>query len=152
MWLMYAGGAVFVCAGISLLFRWLGERSQPLAVTIFVFKSVATACVLIELVVRSERVDLTPTDLLLLLSTGILSNLGDIGQLRAITFAPNPGYALGVIFIYPLLVVLAAMFIPGLSSPIGSGAVTGALLCSVGTILLAWPEGHPPRRCGSLGL
>lgn len=140
MWLWHAFVAMLLTAGISLSFKWLTNRHEPISMIIFVFKLAATTCLGIELLSTGSALNLTLTQWQLIAICGVLGDIGDIGQLRATAEAPNPGYAQAVIFTSPLLVLGASVFIPGFAVSLTWLHVVGASLCVIGTVLLTLPE------------
>ena len=143
-WLWNAIAATLIISCITLAFRWLMNIRQHPQVVIFVFKFSAALCLLTELNSEGSLPAISWHSWVLIAVTGILSNLGDIGQLHAIKYAPNPGYAQGVIFIFPVIVLVVSLYlhhlIPGFSAEVTVLQFLGVVLCVLGTWVLCLPE------------
>ena len=150
-WLWNAIAATLIISAITLAFRWLMNIRQHPQVVIFIFKLSAALCLLTTFISEGSIPAISWNIWLLIAITGILSNLGDIGQLRAIARAPNPGYAQGVIFIYPVFVLSASLlipyFFPGFTTQVTYLQFLGVILCVLGTVVLCLPENgtRPPN-------
>ncbi len=144
MWLLHALAAMLIISCITLAFRWMMNQRQHPVVVIFVFKLSAAICLLPKLLALDSLPDIGTKGWILIVLCGFLSNLGDLGQLKAIEQAANPGYAQGIIFVFPVFVLVASTMMadmaPGFTANCSPLQWTGALLCVLGAILLCLPE------------
>jgi drug/metabolite transporter (DMT)-like permease len=134
MWQWYALAAMICYAAMQLLFVQLTRRGiRPSGILLVVF-GVAAICY--AAYVRSTRAALPPTGGLLALAAaaGLLSFAGNLFSLRAMSLAPNPGYASAISGVHALVVTLAAIALFGVA--ISWTKLLGVVLCVLGVALL----------------
>jgi len=140
-WFWFALLAMLCMACNSLLFTFLERGGVPTLLTIVLFKAVSSLCFFIPTIFLGISLEWSFNTLLWLGFAGILSNLGDQGQLSALGRAPNPGYALGVIFTFPVLIALTSLFIPSFNAELSPRKILGMVFCILGAVLLATSGG-----------
>jgi drug/metabolite transporter (DMT)-like permease len=134
MWQWYALTAMTCFAAMQLLFVQLTRRGvSPAAILLVVF-GVAAACYALH--VRMTRTPL-PSDsraLALLGVAALLSFAGNLFSLRAMSLAPNPGYASAISGVHAFVVTVVAILVFGVA--VSWTKLAGVILCVVGVALL----------------
>jgi drug/metabolite transporter (DMT)-like permease len=121
-------------AAMQLVFVQLTRRGiRPSGILLVVF---AVAAICYAVYVRFTRAALPPTGGLLALAAaaGLLSFAGNLFSLRAMSLAPNPGYASAISGVHALVVTLAAIALFGVA--ISWIKLLGVVLCVLGVALL----------------
>lgn len=134
MWQWYALAAMICYAAMQLVFVQLTRRGiRPSGILLVVF---AVAAICYAAYVRFTRAALPPTGGLLALAgaAGLLSFAGNLFSLRAMSLAPNPGYASAISGVHALVVTLAAIALFGVA--ISWTKLLGVVLCVLGVALL----------------
>jgi len=130
----------------SLVFTKLENAAVPSLLTITIFKAVAALCLAVSILYSGNMPPITLNVLLWLLLAGVFSNLGDMGQLYGLGNAPNPGYALGIIFTFPVLIAIVSWALPGLGAELSARKLFGMCVCIAGALILATAKRQPPRE------
>lgn len=126
--------AVFF-AGTMLPLKW-ASRSVPSSVTLMVYLYSFTLLFFgLHAAVVCEKLKIPWMSLGILFLSGILCYAGNYFQVRSITEAPNPGYALAIIASYIVLVTIASIFL--FASPLSLTKAVGIGLCAAGVVLLS---------------
>ena len=143
-WFWIALGAMLFMAFNSMVFTRLEGAGVPSALTISIFKAVASGCMIVGLLWSGIAPDISRDLLLWLLLAGVFSNLGDMGQLFALGNAPNPGYALGIIFTFPVLMAVASWALPVFGAELTTQKLLGMAICISGALILATAKRTAP--------
>ena len=137
MWQVLALLAMFMVAANSLMIKRLGQLEIPSSFSIFAFKAVAALLFIAATLIEGRAVTASPREIILLFLIAVLSNVGDIGQFYSLRHAPNPGYALAIIFLYPILVALISYIFQSIGGELNAIKLLGMSLCGIGAFLLA---------------
>ncbi len=134
----------------SLVFTKLESHQVPSLLTITIFKAVAALCLAVTILYSGNMPLLSLNTLLWLLLAGVFSNVGDMGQLYGLGNAPNPGYALGIIFTFPVIIAIVSWALPGLGADLSARKLLGMCICIAGALVLATakkqsPEANTPK-------
>jgi drug/metabolite transporter (DMT)-like permease len=134
MWQAYALAAMGCFAAMQLLFVQLTRRGvRPSAILLVVF-AVGAACYALYVRVMRTPVPHTAPTLALLAVAGALSFIGNLCSLRAMSAAPNPGYASAISGVHALVVTLISLFAFGVA--VSWTKLLGVVLCVAGVALL----------------
>jgi drug/metabolite transporter (DMT)-like permease len=134
MWQAYALAAMGCFAAMQLLFVQLTRRGlRPSAILLVVF-AVGAACYGLHVRITRTPVPQTAPTLALLAAAGALSFVGNLCSLRAMSAAPNPGYASAISGVHALVVTLVALVVFGVA--VSWTKLLGVVLCVVGVALL----------------
>lgn len=134
MWQWYSLAAMTCFAAMQLLFVQLTRRGvRPAAILLIVF---AVAALFYAAHVRMTRtsVPLNGSAAAILVVAAALSFLGNLCSLRAMSLAPNPGYASAISGVHALVVTLASLFVFGIA--LSWTKLFGVMLCVLGVALL----------------
>ena len=140
MWIIYSFIAAVIIAINALIYKFLATKGEPTSATICVFKTVAAICCLIKISGSVDLSQVTSTQWGLLFLTGVLSNLGDIGQLTATSAAPNPGYVQAIIQIQGVIILILSCVFLNLCLTVTVSQVIGVLMCVLGAGVICLPE------------
>ena len=134
MWQWYALTAMTCFAAMQLMFVQLTRRGTRPAALLFVVFGVASICY--AAYVRTTRTPMPhePAAIGLLALAGLLSFAGILCSLRAMSLAPNPGYASAISGVHAFVVTLAAIVVLG--AAISWIKLAGVVLCVLGVALL----------------
>jgi drug/metabolite transporter (DMT)-like permease len=134
MWQWYALTAMTCFAVMQLLFVQLTRKGTRPSALLFVVFGVASLCYAVY--VRATRTPLPhdPAAVALLALAGLLSFTGNLCSLRAMSLAPNPGYASAISGVHALVVTLAAIAVLG--AAVSWMKLAGVVLCVLGVALL----------------
>ena len=134
MWQWYALVAMVCFASMQLLFRHLSRRGVDSAAILLMVFAFGTLPYLVH--VRVMRTPLPTTGLLiaLLAVTALLAYVGNLFSVRALSQAPNPGYAIALVSLQAAAVTLAALALEG--APLSWVKAAGVALCCIGIALL----------------
>jgi drug/metabolite transporter (DMT)-like permease len=134
MWQWYALAAMVCYAAMQVLFVQLTRRgASPAAILLVVF-SVAALCFAGYVGMMRTPLRQTGNGLLLLVVAAVLSFVGNLCSLRAMSLAPNPGYASAISGVHALVVTLLAIAVFGLT--VSWTKLLGVVLCVLGAALL----------------
>lgn len=136
MWIFLSLLAALCFTVMFLLFKQLEIRSVPTVVSLAWIFIVGTLLYVGHVVAVRESLRTSGAILCILIAAGVLSYLGNAFQFRAISIAPNPGYAVAVVSVQALMVTIASVFLFGADFSLLKGF--GALLCVVGVALLSF--------------
>lgn len=134
MWQWYALVAMGCFAAMQLLFRHLGNRGADSAVVLLVVFAFGALLYLAHVGVTRTPLALTWPRLALLAATALLSYVGNLCSVRAVTAAPNPGYAVALVSLQGAVVTLLAAGLVGASFTWIK--MIGVALCCAGLALL----------------
>ena len=134
MWFVYAAAAMCCFAGMQLLMKQLTRMGLVAPVILLFLFAVSTALYAAHVAVVRPPMGLSARAVLLLTGAGILSYVGNLYMVRALTHAPNPGYAMAVIGLQALPVALAAVLLFG--SEFSWIKAAGVVLSIAGVALL----------------
>ena len=134
MWQWNAVAAMTCFAAMQLLFVQLTRRGvRPAAILLVVF-SVAAVCYAAHVRMTATPLPRTTHGLVLLVLAAVLSFAGNLFSLRAMSLAPNPGYASAISGVHALAVTLVAIAVFG--AAISWPKLLGVVLCVLGVALL----------------
>jgi drug/metabolite transporter (DMT)-like permease len=134
MWQWYSVAAMICFATMQLLFVQLTRRGvSPAAILLVVF-GVAAACYGIHVRVTRTPVPQNGGALALLVTAAVLSFAGNLCSVRAMSLAPNPGYASAISGVHAFIVTVLAVFIFGIA--VSWTKLLGVVLCVLGVALL----------------
>jgi drug/metabolite transporter (DMT)-like permease len=134
MWQWYALVAMACFAAMQLVFRHLGTSgvdSAAVLLAVFVFGAVLY---LAHVRVTGATVPATWRVVALLAGTAVLSYVGNLFSVRAVTAAPNPGYAVALVSLQGAVVTVIATGLLGASFTWIK--MVGVALCCAGVALL----------------
>jgi drug/metabolite transporter (DMT)-like permease len=134
MWQWYALVAMVCFASMQLLFKHLTRRGvEPAAILLMVF---ALGALPYLVHVRMMRTPLPTTGpvIAMLAFTALLAYLGNLFSVRAVSQAPNPGYAVALVSLQAAAVTLAALALQG--ATLSWVKAIGVALCCIGIALL----------------
>jgi hypothetical protein len=134
MWQWYALVAMGCFAAMQLLFRHLGNKAIDPAGMLLVVFAVGTLLYLAHVRVMRAPVPLTAGGLALLGGCAVLSYVGNLFSVRAVTAAPNPGYAVALVSLQGAVVTILAAGLVGASFTWVK--MIGVVLCCAGLALL----------------
>jgi drug/metabolite transporter (DMT)-like permease len=134
MWQWYALIAMGCFTAMQLVFRHLGRKGIDSAgVLLIVFAFGALFYLLHTVVIRTPIPATLPVVGLLAVTAG-LSYVGNLFSIRAVTEAPNPGYAVALVGLQGAVVTLIAAGVFGAS--LSWVKMIGVVLCCAGVALL----------------
>ena len=134
MWQWYALAAMTCFAAMQLLFVQLTRRgARPAAILLVVF-GVAAVCYGAYVRITRTPMPQGESAVALLVVAAILSFAGNLCSLRAMSLAPNPGYASAISGVHAFVVTLLAILVFGVA--VSWTKLLGVVLCVVGVALL----------------
>lgn len=134
MWQWYALTAMTCFAAMQLLFVQLTRRgARPAAILLIVF-GVAAICYAGYVRLTRTPVPHGENTIALLLVAAVLSFAGNLCSLRAMSLAPNPGYASAISGVHAFVVTVVAILVFGVA--VSWTKLLGVVLCVVGVALL----------------
>jgi drug/metabolite transporter (DMT)-like permease len=134
MWPWYSAIAMVCFAGMQLVFRELGRRGAGESGVLLVVFAIGALLYGGHVVVTRAPVPTAWTTIALLAGTAFLSYVGNLFSVRAVTSAPNPGYAVALVSLQGLVVTLVAAALFGAS--LTWVKMIGVVLCCAGVALL----------------
>jgi drug/metabolite transporter (DMT)-like permease len=134
MWQWYALIGMGCFAAMQLVFRQLGRKGIDTAGVLLVVFAFGTALYLVHVRVTRTPVPTTWPVMALLAATAVLSYVGNLFSVRAVTTAPNPGYAVALVSLQGAVVTLVASGVLGDS--LSWMKLLGVALCCAGVALL----------------
>jgi uncharacterized membrane protein len=135
MWIAYSFGAMAFLAVMTLMFIPPGRAGVNPSVTLFYLFLCACLFIFGCLKVQGTSLHVSRTALVWILGAAIMSFLGNLCALRAITLAPNPGYASAIEASKAPVVMLLSVWL--FASHFSTIKGLGALLCAIGVALLS---------------
>jgi drug/metabolite transporter (DMT)-like permease len=134
MWQWYAVAAMTCFATMQLLFVQLTRRGvSPAAILLVVF-GVAAVCYGIHVRITRTPVPQSGHAVALLVTAAVLSFTGNLFSLRAMSLAPNPGYASAISGVHAFIVTVLSVLIFGIA--VSWTKLLGVVLCVLGVALL----------------
>ena len=134
MWQWYSLAAMTCFAAMQLLFVQLTRRgAKPAAILLVVF-GVAAVCYAAYVRMTRTPVPQNESAIALLVAAAVLSFAGNLFSLRAMSLAPNPGYASAISGVHAFVVTVAAILVFGVA--VSWTKLLGVVLCVVGVALL----------------
>ena len=134
MWQWYALTAMTCYAAMQLLFVQLTRKGTRPAALLFVVFGVASICYAVHIRVTRTPLPQEHAAVGLLAVAGLLSFAGNLCSLRAMSLAPNPGYASAISGVHAFVVTLAAIVVFGVA--VSWIKLIGVVLCVLGVALL----------------
>lgn len=134
MWQWYALTAMTCFAVMQLLFVQLTRKGTRPAALLFVVFGVASICYAVYVRVTRTPLPQEQAAVGLLALAGLLSFAGNLCSLRAMSLAPNPGYASAISGVHAFVVTLAAIAVFGVA--VSWIKLIGVVLCVLGVALL----------------
>ena len=134
MWQWHALVAMICFAMMQLMFRHLSRRGVDSAAMLLMVFAFGTLPYLVH--VRLTRTPIPASGLVIALvaATALLSYVGNLFSVRALSEAPNPGYAVALVSLQAAVVTVAAVALQGAS--LSWVKAVGVALCCVGLALL----------------
>ena len=134
MWQWYALIGMSCFAAMQLAFRHLGRKGLDSPAILLVVFAFGTLMYLAHVRVMRTAVPATLPVLALLAATAVLSYVGNLFAVRAVTTAPNPGYAVTLVSLQGAVVTAIAAGLLGAS--LSWMKLLGVALCCAGVALL----------------
>jgi drug/metabolite transporter (DMT)-like permease len=134
MWQWYALIGMGCFAAMQLVFRRLGRSGIDSPAILLVVFGFGTALYLLHVRVTRTPIPATLPVVALLAGTAVLSYVGNLFSVRAVTEAPNPGYAVALISLQAAVVTLTAA--GALGATLSWVKAIGVALCCAGVALL----------------
>jgi drug/metabolite transporter (DMT)-like permease len=133
-WPTYALIGMSCFAGMQLTFKYLSGRGlSPAAILVFVF-GFGWLLFMVHVVAARTPLPWSASVLALLFLAGLLGYVGNFFAVRAVSLAPNAGYALAISGLQALVVTLISVIVLGAS--LSWMKALGVLLCCLGVALL----------------
>ena len=134
MWPWYALIAMACFSAMQLLFKYFTRSGMgPASILVFVF-GFGWALYLAHVVLLRPPLTWTPTVVALLFAAGLLGYIGNLCAVRAVSLAPNAGYAVAIFGLQALVVTIVSVV--ALGGSLSWLKVVGVLLCFAGVALL----------------
>ncbi len=137
MWKVNAAIACLAFAGMILFFRFAAKFQVPPAVLMSLLTGSALVCYISHSVVLKQPWPTLPVTGMIL-AAGLLSYIGNLMQTRAVYEAPNPGYAMAIIYLNVALITAGAAIFLGADFSLRK--ILGTLLCLSGVVLISLPD------------
>jgi len=134
MWQWNALVAMICFASMQLLFKHLSRRGVDSAAMLLMVFAFGTLPYLVHVRVMRTPLPTAGSLFALLALTGLLAYVGNLFSVRAVSEAPNPGYAVALVSLQAAVVTMAAVALQGASLS-GIKAI-GVALCCLGLALL----------------
>ena len=134
MWPVYALLAMLCFASMQLVFRYTTRGGLTPAVVLFFVFGVGWLFYLLHVALLRPTLPVTLSRLALLFLAGALAYVGNLYAVRAVSIAPNPGYAMALVSLQALVVTFASVLL--LDAAFSWTKLVGVLLCGAGAALL----------------
>ena len=133
-WLVYALLSMISFGILFILIKYSSNAGVSSQLAVF-YQMFITALILgIFFVSTNTSFKISKIALVILIIMGIVSVFGNIFLFKAISSAPNPGYALAVSNLNTIIIVFAGIFL--FSSEINFLKIAGTILAVIGVILI----------------
>lgn len=134
MWPVYALLAMICFASMQLVFRYTTRGGLTPAVVLFFVFGFAWSCYLLHLATFRPPIPLTLPRTTWLLLAGALAYVGNLYAVKAVSLAPNPGYAMALVSLQALVVTGVSVVV--LDATLSWTKLLGVMLCAIGVTLL----------------
>ena len=134
MWQAYALAAMGCFAAMQLLFVQLTRRGVGPAAILLVVFAVGAAFYGVHVWMTRTPMPLNGSAVALLVVAAALSFVGNLCSLRAMSAAPNPGYASAISGVHALVVTIVSLSVFGIA--LSWTKLIGVILCVLGVALL----------------
>ena len=135
IWPLYALIAMVCFSAMQLLFKYFSRGGlSPAAILVFVF-GFGWVLYLAHVVTLRTPLTWSPSIVALLFGAGLLGYVGNLCAVRAVSLAPNAGYAVAIFGLQALVVTIVSAI--ALGGSLSWTKLVGVLLCFAGVALLA---------------
>jgi len=135
MWIVLAILASICYAGVSASLKHLETQGIPSAVSLCLLCLFPSILYFFHATYRGLSFKFESREWIVVLLAGVLSYIANLFNIKALAFAPNPGYAVAVGGTQAVVLCLAAYFIFG--SELSSFKLLGVGFCILGVSLLS---------------
>lgn len=134
MWPVYALLAMVCFASMQLVFRYTTRTGVTPAVVLFFVFGIGWLFYVLHVVTQRPPLAVALPRIGLLFLAGALAYVGNLYAVRAVSIAPNPGYAMALVSLQALVVTGVSVVL--LDATFSWTKLLGVLLCGAGAALL----------------